>query len=130
MRKRGVTVKSLARPFPNIQDGKWQVSVNGGVAPLWSRNGRELFFVNGTREMVVTPVTPGSGAPQLGERRVLFRVPNDLYLADHENYTPYDVGPDGRFIMARRVRSDAMRAAPLVVAENWFAELRKKLGRR
>ncbi len=118
------------RPFPDIQAGKWQVSVNGGVAPLWSRNGRELYFVNGDRDMVVTSVTAGPQVPELGERRVLFRLANDLYLADHENYTPYDVGPDGRFLMARRVQSDALRAAPLVVTENWFAELRQRLGRR
>jgi hypothetical protein len=66
----------------------------------------------------------------VGERRVLFRMPDELYLADAEHYTPYDIGRDGRFIMARRVRSEAGAAAPLIVTENWFEELRQKLGKR
>src|SRR5258706_2718859 len=31
------------RPFPG-PGGKWQVSTGGGVMPVWSRNGRELFY--------------------------------------------------------------------------------------
>jgi hypothetical protein len=31
------------RPFPG-PGGKWQVSSGGGVFPIWSRNGKELFF--------------------------------------------------------------------------------------
>ncbi len=37
-----------------------------------------------------------------------------------ENYTPFDVAPDGRFIMARRVRANAARIPPLSVTENWL----------
>ena len=25
----------FVRPFPNVDDGKWQVSRNGGASPLW-----------------------------------------------------------------------------------------------
>ncbi|HSF19803.1 MAG TPA: hypothetical protein VLK65_30055 [Vicinamibacteria bacterium] len=32
------------RPFPNVEDGAWQVSRDGGGRPLWARNGRELFY--------------------------------------------------------------------------------------
>lgn len=122
-------VEVYIRPFPNVQAGKWQVSIDGGVAPLWARNGRELFYVNGNREMMVTPVAPGPSL-RLGERRALFRLRDQLYLADHENYTPYDIGPDSRFIMARRVRSEPGQVAPLIVVENWFEELKQKLGRK
>jgi serine/threonine-protein kinase len=117
------------RPFPSAASGKWQVSIDGGVAPLWSRNGRELFYVNGSRELVAASVVPGPSW-LLGERRVLFRLREDLYLSEGENYTPYDVAPDGRFLMARRVGAEALQAIPLIVAENWFTELRRKLGAR
>ena len=35
-------------PYPG-PGGKWQISSEGGREPLWNRNGRELFFRNGTR---------------------------------------------------------------------------------
>ncbi|HLG05346.1 MAG TPA: protein kinase [Gemmatimonadales bacterium] len=119
------------RPFPDADRGKVQVSNNGGVAPLWARNGREFFYVNANREMVAVPVGPGTNTPQLGERRTLFRLREELYLSAAENYTPYDISPDGnRFIMARRVGSGSAVPNPLIVTEHWFRELREKEGRR
>ena len=32
------------RPFPDVDQGHWQVSTGGGLAPLWARSGEELFF--------------------------------------------------------------------------------------
>ena len=32
------------RPFPDVDKGKWQVSTSGGDSPLWSPDGRELFY--------------------------------------------------------------------------------------
>ena len=40
------------RPFPGL-DGKWQISTEGGTQPMWSRDGKELFFRNGDRMMAV-----------------------------------------------------------------------------
>ena len=46
------------RPFPggaSSGSGKWQISTGGGRYPIWSRNGRELFYENpDSRIMVVT----------------------------------------------------------------------------
>jgi serine/threonine-protein kinase len=116
------------RPFPATDAGKWQASTNGGMAPLWARNGRELFFVDAARRMTAVSVA-GVAEPHFGERRGLFTLSPEIYLDDNTYYTPFDVGPDGRFIMARRVRSDG-EAPPLIVVENWFTELRQKLRQR
>jgi len=35
------------RPFPEVDQGRWQVSTDGGVDPRWAKNGRELFFAKG-----------------------------------------------------------------------------------
>ena len=34
------------RPFPKVEEGKWQISTAGGVESRWARNGRELFYRN------------------------------------------------------------------------------------
>jgi hypothetical protein len=80
--------------------------------------------------MIVAAVSPGPTL-QLGERRVLFRWRGDhLYLTERESYTPLDVGRDGqRFIMARRRRTEGASAAPLIVVENWFEEVRPRTRR-
>jgi len=115
------------RPFPDVGRARTQVSTSGGVAPLWTRDGRELFFLNGDREMVVVPVASGAEL-RLGEQRVLFRLDEDTYPAGREYYTPYDISPDGqRFIMAKRVRERGVREVPLFITLNWFDELRRQL---
>jgi serine/threonine-protein kinase len=117
------------RPFPTTDASKTQVSTERGLAPLWSRDGRELFFVNGNREMVVRTVAPGPEL-RLGEPRVLFPLHPDLYLDDPENYTPYDISADGRrFIMAKLIREARPTATQMVVAEHWFTELRERVRR-
>lgn len=35
-----------ARPYPDVGSGRWQISTGGGTQPLWSRDGRELFYVS------------------------------------------------------------------------------------
>ena len=118
------------RPFPATDDGKWQVSSGGGVAPLWSRDGRELFYVNPAREMVAIAVE-SAGEPRLGSPQALFHLDDRLLMSPAEFYTPHDIAPDGRFIMARQLQppQDAVAQAPLIVTENWIAEVRSRLQR-
>ncbi len=93
------------RPFPNTESGKWQVSSDGGYSPLWARNGRELFYVNGNFDMMAVSVAAGSRAAAGPAQQAVLRWATRLYMSRAEFYTPFDVGPDGRFIMARIVRS-------------------------
>jgi serine/threonine-protein kinase len=116
------------RPFPDTEAGKWQVSNGGGGAPLWARNGRELFYVSSARDMMAVTVQ-SAAEPKLGEPQLLFHLPNEIYLTANEYYTPFDLAADGRFIMLRQVISASGVETPLVVVENWFEELRQKVGR-
>ena len=50
--------------------GQWQISTGGGVGPQWSPDGRELFYRNDSRQMVVAVQTSPRFAP--GTARVLF----------------------------------------------------------
>jgi len=44
------------QPYPG-PGGKWQISTEGGVEPVWARNGRELFYRNGDQMMAVEITT-------------------------------------------------------------------------
>jgi serine/threonine protein kinase len=115
----------FVRPFPKTDAGKWQVSNGGGTAPLWARNGKELYYLSGGQNMMAVSVTAGATL-QLGEPHVLFHVPDDLVSVQSAYYTPWDVAADGRFIMARLVGATGASETPLIVVENWFEELKAK----
>ena len=44
------------QPFPDVEKGRWQVSVAGGTRPAWARNGRELFYVAPDGSMMAVTV--------------------------------------------------------------------------
>jgi eukaryotic-like serine/threonine-protein kinase len=116
------------RPFPNTGDGRIQVSSGGGTAPLWARDGSELFYLRHDNMMMAAPVLPGTEL-RFGEHRELFPVRGALAFLGISWYTPWDVAPDGRFIMVRSVDSGAQMDSPLIVVENWFEELKQKVAR-
>jgi len=116
----------FVRPFPNTDAGKKQVSSGGGLAPLWSRDGKELFYLAGDKKMMAARVTAGATLG-LSEPVALFQVPDDLLGVEALYYTPWDVARDGRFIMARLVNGSQGQAGTIVVVENWFQELHAKV---
>ncbi len=105
------------RPFPG-PGTRSQVSVEGGTAPVWSRNGRELFFAKGNT-LFATAVTLG-GTFSSGSIQRLFSGP---YSFD-EVTGNYDVTPDGRHFLVPHSRVDsAPRHLELVL--NWFEEVNR-----
>ena len=116
----------FVRPFPNAGDGKWQISSTGGTAPLWAHSGKELFYLNGSAELVAVDVvtTPTFSS---GEQRVLFSAVQYFRGANAHHY---DVTPDDqRFVMVGSARAgggDVDRE--LIVVENFLEELKAKVG--
>ena len=106
-----------------------QVSTDGGREPVWSPNGSELYFRNGTKFMAVDvktrPIVPqGQPALAVGKSRVLFE--GDFVLSHHD----YGMLPDGRhFIMIQPV-AGKMPPAELHVVVNWPEELKARLAAR
>jgi serine/threonine-protein kinase len=108
-------------PFPNTRDAKWLVSVRGGTEPLWSRDGRELFYRNGQREMVAVRVETDR-VFSVGPTSVLF---SDADYRRVSARRQYDVAPDGqRFSMIRRVGGGT--ESRLILVQNFLAELRSR----
>jgi Tol biopolymer transport system component/tRNA A-37 threonylcarbamoyl transferase component Bud32 len=112
------------RPFPNVGDGKVQVSSEGGTGPLWSRNGREFYYLRRDEMMMAVPIAP-DGTPRAGDQREMFRRSGPLADLNAVYYTPWDVAADGRFIMTRSVTNSEAQPAMLVVVENWLDEVRR-----
>ena len=115
------------RPFPETDRGKWQVSENGGRAPLWGKKGRELFFIDRSRRMIAVEVGAGS-SPELSARRSLFTLDQDLFAANTGFYTPFDIsGDDRRFLMAGRAGGGNSRDAIFLLVDNWFEEVQERM---
>jgi Tol biopolymer transport system component len=105
--------------------GKSQVSVGGGRQPRWNPNGRELFYINGDRMMVVEVETGTTFSAKTPE--VLFEDPTLNYVSTNRYAFQYDVTPDGaRFLMLKPSAPTAGAGAQLRVVQNWFEELKRR----
>ena len=117
------------RPFPNVGDGRWQISRNGGVSPRWGPDSRELFFQ--------TSEGPGSPVPMMlaendteptfspGIPRPLFDGPYRFGV--YPNPWPFAVSPDGeRFLMIKQpvTSGSPEQSAPIILVQHWIEELR------
>src|SRR4029453_15321824 len=83
--------------FPQ-QGGKWQISTNGGLKPVWSRDGRELFYYgldNKIMAVDIKPSVPGNPQLQFGVPRALFEV----RVLTGPDTAGFDVSKDGRFLL-------------------------------
>ena len=106
-------------PYPAL-DGKWQISVKGGVQPQWRRDGKEIFFVDfdgtimGVEIKSFHPFAAGNPVP-------LFLSP---IIATRSSPTEYDVSADGkRFLINSRIED--VKEVPLVLVNNWQVGLKK-----
>ena len=95
--------------FPSLGN-KWKVSIDGGTRPVWSRDGKELFYIAVDRKLMVTAVKAGAKF-ETGEPKALFET--------HQSPTRfYDVSPDGRrFLLVDPLPEAVTPAMNLIV--NW-----------
>jgi serine/threonine-protein kinase len=100
----------------------WQVSTGGGDSPLWSRDGRELYFVAGTRMMVVSVSTE----PTLNLSTPVVLFDDGVNVERGRNF---DVAPDGRFVTPRRSgKESGLQELRLLL--NWPQEIARVSGTR
>jgi serine/threonine-protein kinase len=107
------TEEVWVRPFPG-PGAPVPVSSGGGHDPVWSRDGKEVFYLNGPK-ILSARVIPGA----------TFRVDPPRVLFERGSYgSPiagrvYDVAPDGRFVMIENEPNDNTTPASIVVIRNW-----------
>jgi eukaryotic-like serine/threonine-protein kinase len=110
------------RPFPEVERGRWQVSTGGGTQAAWARNGRELFYLDGSNRLTAVLVQTTSAAFSAGNPARVF----DRAYAMPVGFRTYDVSPDGqRFLMIKDDQNAT--AAGMVVVEHWNEELKARV---
>jgi hypothetical protein len=102
--------------FPS-PEGKWQVSTNGGTRPVWSRNGKELFFIDPGRRVMAVEVRGGA--------KFEAGVPKTLFATRFAvgGSTWFDVSDDGRFLIPNE--AEEAGTSPISVVINWSASLKR-----
>ena len=108
------------RRFPG-GGARVQVSDSGGTEPIWGRSGRSLYIRGALGEVAQVSVTTGAEF-SIGARSVVLQ---GDYLTD-ASHANYDVAPDGRFLMLKRVGAESQT----IVVHNWGRELREKTAAR
>ena len=114
------------RPFPRVDNGRWQVSTAGGTRPVWARSGRELFYLDLSNTLTAVPVVTSEPTISIGTPAKVF----DAKYAEPNPSRHFDVSPDGqRFLMLKDSPASDRNATPasMVVVEHWFEELKQRV---
>ena len=115
--RREVYVQGFAPDrVPATAVGKWLVSSAGGDRPRWRRDGKELFYLAPDGKMMAVPVK-SAATFELG-------LPVPLFETRTVGFYPYDVSPDGRFLINTPIESEAS-STPITVVLNWQGGLKK-----
>jgi serine/threonine-protein kinase len=119
------TSEIFVRPFPG-PGGRWQVSASGGSYPVWSRNGRELFFKSADERVMVVQYSAGAGAFSAGRPRAW----SERTVSLLGGLSMWDVAPDGKRIATILSDADEKRrpATHVTFLLNFGDEL-QRLGR-
>jgi Tol biopolymer transport system component len=119
------TNEIYVRPFRGGRGGKWQISTGGGLYPIWSNNGRELFYETADNRIMVLDYTVNGdsfvpGKPRLwSDKRIFY--PGTMNL---------DLAPDGkRFAVLETPEAAAPEKGSVHVTFllNFLDELRRKV---
>ena len=115
------------QPFPDIDDGKWQVSSDGGTNPVWSPDSRRLFYPADAGMMVAeveTTPTFNASTPTQAFGLANYRIGGGAARG-------YDIAPDGeRFLVITSGATETAGEDPfngMILVDNWFQELTERV---
>jgi serine/threonine-protein kinase len=111
------------RPYPNTDQGRWAISTGGGRQPVWSPDGRELFYRDFTGAVMAVTLTP-TPSFVAGPPVKLFEGTGFAGSGSSGSAQTFDISTDGRrFLMIKTARAEPS----LVLVLNWFEELKRLL---
>src|SRR5215472_8411929 len=102
--------------FPNT-GARYQVSSAGGTQPVWSRDGKQLYYLDSSQKLTVVDIGRDQDSVQVGNTRTLFQTSVMSSLAG----AGYDVTRDGRFLV---LNWSFDTPTPLTLTMNWDAALK------
>jgi serine/threonine protein kinase/Tol biopolymer transport system component len=110
------------RPYPG-PGAVTRVSMGGGEEPIWSPDGREIYYRGPWGDSVLAvSFDPGGSSPRLGRPRLLFE---GRYVNGNWYGRRYDLSPDGeRFLLVREGEPPPAQTQYNIVL-NWFEELER-----
>jgi Tol biopolymer transport system component len=107
--------------YPN-PGAKWRISNDGGTQPLWSVDGRRLYYR--FSDAVLVADTSEAGGFRASKPRLLFR--GEYGYGLNITLPSYGFTRDGRkFVM---IQDDTTVRGGIRIVENWFEELRRATG--
>jgi serine/threonine-protein kinase len=115
------------QPWPG-PGPKIQISLEGGMDPIWRHDGKEIFYRNGGR---LTVVTVNLGPPlKAGRPQALWKGSYTFSLSSScglkgVTTASYDVTPDGRRFLMAKDNEQEMYATRIVVVLSWVEELER-----
>jgi serine/threonine-protein kinase len=114
----------FVRPFPNVNSARWQVSNDGGTRPLWTPNGRELFYVAPTGAIMRVGVTPSASWTHTTPEVLV----TPGYVTQPGNPgRMYDISRDGQrlLLIKEGMVGTASASTSIIVVQNWVEELKR-----
>jgi Tol biopolymer transport system component len=112
------------RAFPDT-GGKWVISADGGVVPIWSPIGHELFYRTDDQRIMAVNYTAKGDAFIADKPRIW----SEKRLAELGQGRNLDISPDGkRFItmMLSEAPGEKSAQSRVVFLENFYDELRRR----
>jgi serine/threonine-protein kinase len=102
-------------PFPNDNNLRWQISTEGGNLPIWSIDGKKIYYQSGDDLMSVNVNSVNS---------FTYGAPKKMFELKDLSWTR-NITSDGQsFVM---IRSDLRAPGQVILIKNWMQEVQKKL---
>src|SRR5688500_3414779 len=110
----GKRYEIYVQTFPTL-GGKRQISTNGGRFPVWSRDGKELFYIGADQKMTAVEIKSSS--------KFEVRPPKPLFDTHLGGNLAFDVSKDGRFLLPTVIEHRG--TVSITYVANWVAGLKK-----
>jgi Tol biopolymer transport system component/predicted Ser/Thr protein kinase len=116
------------RAFPD-KGGQWQVSTNGGTAPIFSRNGKDLLYFDMADDRIMVASYAPKGDTFVAEKPRVWSAQSVALTLAGAVGAQYDLAPDGKHIAVATYAggSSQQDAGHVIFLENFGDELQRKV---
>ncbi len=127
--ERAASVRHLiVRPFPNVNDGQWQITSAGSVVnSIWDRSGKSLSYLSGNGDIYRSPADPENGFRQGAPELVFHSTVPAFGIA--QSSPGIAVSPDEQLFLYRELAEDSLvfTAEPTlaVLVDNWIEKVKQ-----